>query len=268
VKLESDGLPAQASFVYVDESTCIGCTWCADVARNTFYVEPEGGKGRVHTQGNDNASTIDEAIATCPIDCIHHVPWEELVALENKRDMAMQSTTPGRIIDEKYRTRSLAESRAPVKQFLVPAREQAARIEAAHIRAENEQRARDAEVGCATVSDELMTEVVFDPCESTLDCPIDAIDTVPMPHFPELIFDASLFGEPVILDECEEAESEECTLLKDAAEIVEESCEIDDFDYCGPAFPDVCDVDMPPAVCQDPDGVGSRIASIFNIQVA
>ena len=29
---------------------------------------------------------VFEAIETCPVDCIHYVPWEDLIALESARD--------------------------------------------------------------------------------------------------------------------------------------------------------------------------------------
>ena len=37
LELLEDGEPEQARFTYVDEHTCIGCTYCASIARNTFF---------------------------------------------------------------------------------------------------------------------------------------------------------------------------------------------------------------------------------------
>jgi hypothetical protein len=45
-----DGLPERERFAYVDESTCIGCTHCAMVARNTFFIDPMYGKARAFQQ--------------------------------------------------------------------------------------------------------------------------------------------------------------------------------------------------------------------------
>ena len=42
-----DGQPLQLRFVYVDEVSCIGCTFCADVARNTFYMNEDAGRARL-----------------------------------------------------------------------------------------------------------------------------------------------------------------------------------------------------------------------------
>ncbi|WP_298912923.1 ferredoxin [uncultured Nostoc sp.] len=71
--------------VYVDEITCIGCKHCAHVARNTFYIEPDYGRSRVVRQDGDNEEIIQEAIDTCPVDCIHWVDYTELKKLEDER---------------------------------------------------------------------------------------------------------------------------------------------------------------------------------------
>ncbi len=71
--------------VYVDEVTCIGCKHCAHVARNTFYIEPDYGRSRVYRQDGDSEEVIQEAIDTCPVDCIHWVDYTELQQLEKDR---------------------------------------------------------------------------------------------------------------------------------------------------------------------------------------
>lgn len=71
--------------VYVDEITCIGCKHCAHVARNTFYIEPDYGRSRVVRQDGDVEELIQEAIDTCPVDCIHWVDYTELKRLEQDR---------------------------------------------------------------------------------------------------------------------------------------------------------------------------------------
>lgn len=72
--------------VYVDEITCIGCKHCAHVARNTFYIEPDYGRSRVVRQDGDSEDLIQEAIDTCPVDCIHWVNYAELKQLEEERE--------------------------------------------------------------------------------------------------------------------------------------------------------------------------------------
>ncbi|PSM48989.1 ferredoxin [Chroococcidiopsis sp. CCALA 051] len=71
--------------VYVDEITCIGCKHCAHVAHNTFYIEPDYGRSRVVRQDGDVEELIQEAIDTCPVDCIHWVDYTELKRLEQDR---------------------------------------------------------------------------------------------------------------------------------------------------------------------------------------
>jgi len=71
--------------VYVDELTCIGCKHCAHVARNTFYIEPDYGRSRVVQQDGDSDDLIQEAIDTCPVDCIHRLDYTELKQLEKER---------------------------------------------------------------------------------------------------------------------------------------------------------------------------------------
>lgn len=71
--------------VYVDEITCIGCKHCAHVANNTFYIEPDYGRSRVIRQDGDPEKMIQEAIDTCPVDCIHWVDYTELHQLEEER---------------------------------------------------------------------------------------------------------------------------------------------------------------------------------------
>ena len=70
---------------YVEETDCIGCKNCAHVAPNTFYIEPNHGRARVFNQDGDSEALIDEAIDTCPVNCIHWVDYTELKELEQKR---------------------------------------------------------------------------------------------------------------------------------------------------------------------------------------
>lgn len=84
-KDEDTGEPIRTQMVYVDEHTCIGCTHCAGVAQSTFFMEPYLGRARVFQQWGDDDETIQIAIETCPVDCIHYVPYDELVSLEIER---------------------------------------------------------------------------------------------------------------------------------------------------------------------------------------
>ena len=71
----------RAKAVWVDESLCIGCTYCSCVATNTFTMENINGRARAIRQDGDSAELIQEAIDTCPVNCIEWVRFEELEEL-------------------------------------------------------------------------------------------------------------------------------------------------------------------------------------------
>ncbi|KAH8066430.1 hypothetical protein JL722_872 [Aureococcus anophagefferens] len=56
---------------------------------NTFLMTDDHGRARSFNQEGDDEETIREAISTCPVSCIHYVPWDELVALERNREAVM-----------------------------------------------------------------------------------------------------------------------------------------------------------------------------------
>lgn len=70
---------------YVDETTCIGCKHCAHTAPNTFYIEENHGRARVFNQNGDDEDLIEEAIDTCPVNCIHQIDFTELKQREEER---------------------------------------------------------------------------------------------------------------------------------------------------------------------------------------
>ena len=86
--------------VWVDEAVCIGCRYCAHVATNTFVVEPSWGRSRAIRQDGDSTERIQEAIETCPVDCIHWVAYEKLPELEaqlaEQEIQPLGLPTPGR----------------------------------------------------------------------------------------------------------------------------------------------------------------------------
>lgn len=71
--------------VFVDENICIGCKNCTHVATNTFYIEPEYGRARVFNQDGDLEELIEEAMDTCPVNCIHWLDYTELKQMEYER---------------------------------------------------------------------------------------------------------------------------------------------------------------------------------------
>ena len=75
--------------IWVDEASCIGCQYCVHVASNTFFVDEDLGRARVIRQNGDNLEVVQEAMDTCPVDCMHWVDFEDLDRLEASlnRDM-------------------------------------------------------------------------------------------------------------------------------------------------------------------------------------
>lgn len=71
--------------VYVDETTCIGCKHCAHTAPNTFYIEEEHGRARAFRQDGDSEEVMQEAIDTCPVDCIQWLDYTDLKEKETAR---------------------------------------------------------------------------------------------------------------------------------------------------------------------------------------
>jgi ferredoxin len=56
--------------IFVNEVECIGCLKCALIASNTFAIENKYGRARAVGQWGDSESTINDAIQSCPVDCI------------------------------------------------------------------------------------------------------------------------------------------------------------------------------------------------------
>ena len=117
---ELGGLVRQRG-VYVDEMTCIGCKYCTFVARNTFYVEPGYGRSRVIRQDGDPEDLVQEAIDTCPVDCIHWVDYTDLKSLEEERKyqvipVAGFPVSPAVAASESRRKKSLKDKSKKVRR--------------------------------------------------------------------------------------------------------------------------------------------------------
>lgn len=73
-------------FVFIDEDSCIGCTHCALAAPGSFEILSYDGRARTFTQ-RPKSLDIVAAVATCPVDCMHFVSYDELKELEIARDV-------------------------------------------------------------------------------------------------------------------------------------------------------------------------------------
>ncbi|EPR30503.1 4Fe-4S ferredoxin iron-sulfur binding domain-containing protein [Alkalidesulfovibrio alkalitolerans DSM 16529] len=59
--------------VVIDEDACIGCETCVELAPNTFAFNESVGKAYVTNPDGNSEDEIQEAIDTCPAQCIS---WE------------------------------------------------------------------------------------------------------------------------------------------------------------------------------------------------
>lgn len=55
---------------YVDQQICIGCGLCASIVPDVFQLNDEG-VSEVHNQGGAPEEKIQQAIDSCPVNCIH-----------------------------------------------------------------------------------------------------------------------------------------------------------------------------------------------------
>ncbi|KAG5010614.1 hypothetical protein JHK82_019257 [Glycine max] len=76
------GSESEQRAIFVDEIKCVGCLKCALLAEKTFAVESVYGRARVVSQWADSPNKIDEAIESCPVNCISVVERSNLAALE------------------------------------------------------------------------------------------------------------------------------------------------------------------------------------------
>ena len=60
--------------VYIDEDECIGCGSCEEICPEVFKLNEETEKAEVIKPEGGPKDSIQEAIDTCPVSCIH---WKE-----------------------------------------------------------------------------------------------------------------------------------------------------------------------------------------------
>ncbi|MEJ5366232.1 MAG: ferredoxin [Desulfosoma sp.] len=60
--------------VYIKTEECIGCESCVELCPEVFGFDEEAEKAHVILAEGGDEDCTEEAIATCPAECIH---WEE-----------------------------------------------------------------------------------------------------------------------------------------------------------------------------------------------
>jgi ferredoxin len=60
--------------VYLVEEECIGCGSCEELCPDVFRLDAETEKAAVILPEGGDEQCIEEAMTTCPVECIH---WEE-----------------------------------------------------------------------------------------------------------------------------------------------------------------------------------------------
>ncbi|MDY6837039.1 MAG: ferredoxin [Thermodesulfobacteriota bacterium] len=61
--------------VIIDEDECIGCGSCEEICAEVFRLDEETEQAEVIKPEGGPEDLIEEAMETCPVECIH---WEEL----------------------------------------------------------------------------------------------------------------------------------------------------------------------------------------------
>ncbi|KAI4341130.1 hypothetical protein MLD38_025891 [Melastoma candidum] len=69
--------------VFVDEFSCIGCKNCANVSSDVFAIEDDYGRARAYSQCGE-PDLVQQAIDSCPVDCIHWTSAAQLSLLEDE----------------------------------------------------------------------------------------------------------------------------------------------------------------------------------------
>ncbi|CAG36594.1 ferredoxin [Desulfotalea psychrophila] len=56
--------------VTIDEDECIGCEACVETCPEVFAFNEDETKAYVIDGANEESDCLDEAIASCPVECI------------------------------------------------------------------------------------------------------------------------------------------------------------------------------------------------------
>ncbi len=59
-----------AGKIVIDQDECIGCEACVETCPSVFVFDEEEGKAAVVDGADSSEECVDEAIASCPAECI------------------------------------------------------------------------------------------------------------------------------------------------------------------------------------------------------
>lgn len=59
-----------AKKVVIDQDVCIGCEACVETCPSVFAFDDEEAKAFVIEGSDPDEACVDEAIASCPVECI------------------------------------------------------------------------------------------------------------------------------------------------------------------------------------------------------
>jgi len=57
--------------VYIETEECIGCESCVELCPDVFELDDASEKAKVILPEGGDEECIEEAISTCPVECIH-----------------------------------------------------------------------------------------------------------------------------------------------------------------------------------------------------
>ena len=64
-----------SKMVVIDTGECLGCESCVELCPEIFAMNENNEKAEVILPEGGSTECIEEAMATCPAECIH---WEEV----------------------------------------------------------------------------------------------------------------------------------------------------------------------------------------------
>jgi len=57
--------------VHIDEEECIGCESCVEICPEVFTFNDDTTKAEVIDENFGEKSCVEEAVASCPVECIY-----------------------------------------------------------------------------------------------------------------------------------------------------------------------------------------------------